>query len=247
MNKIHSTAIVSNSATIGSNVVIGPYSIIYNNSFIGDNSVIEAYCQIGYHSNTLDKEPAPTRIGKNSLIRSNSIIYNSSVLGENLTTGHNVIVRENTHAGCYFQIGTSTEIQGDCEIGNYVRFQSNIFVAKKTIIKDFVWILPNVTITNDPTPPSNNLKGSLIDDYAVICAGSLVLPGLTIGKESVVGALSCVTKNVRDGFCVLGNPAKETKMANKIIRKDLSRLPAYPWTNHFNRGYPKEVTRNWKK
>ncbi|MBT3778010.1 MAG: N-acetyltransferase [Pelagibacteraceae bacterium] len=247
MVKIHPTAIVSDSAIIGTNVSIGPYSIIYDNAFIGENSVIEAYCQIGYPSIISDNDIAPTYIGNNSLIRSNTTIYHSAELGDNLTTGHNVIVRENTHAGCYFQIGTFTEIQGDCEIGNYVRFQSNIFIAKKTIIKDFVWILPNVTITNDPTPPSDNLIGCLIDDYAVICSGSLILPGLTIGKGSVVGALSCVTKNVRDGFCVLGNPAKETKEANKIIKKDLSGLPAYPWTNHFNRGYPGNITMNWNK
>jgi UDP-3-O-[3-hydroxymyristoyl] glucosamine N-acyltransferase len=47
-----------------------------------------------------------------------------------MVTGHHVIVRENTVAGLVFQIGTLSEIQGDCSIGDYVRFQSNIFVGK---------------------------------------------------------------------------------------------------------------------
>lgn len=47
-----------------------------------------------------------------------------------------------------------------------------------------------------------------IGDYAVIGLGSIVLPGVNIGKGSIVGAGSVVTKDVPDGVVVGGNPAK---------------------------------------
>jgi acetyltransferase-like isoleucine patch superfamily enzyme len=48
----------------------------------------------------------------------------------------------------------------------------------------------------------------VIGDYAVVGLGSIVLPGVTIGRGSIVGAGSVVTKDVPDGVVVGGNPAK---------------------------------------
>lgn len=246
MVKIHQTAIVNDKAILGANISIGAYAIIEQNVIIGENSVIEPHCHIGYKSHT-DNFSTKLILGKNSLVRSKSILYESSVFGDFLVTGHNVVVRENTIAGKNFQIGSNTEIQGDCTIGEYVKFQSGIFVAKKTIIKNYVWVLPNVIFTNDPTPPSNDLIGSTINDFAVICAGSTILPGLNIGKGAVVGAMSCVTKDVRDNYCVVGNPAVEKKPTKEIKRRLVGKEPAYPWTKHFTRGYTKEMVDKWSK
>lgn len=243
--KIHPTAIVSIFASIGEGVSIGPNTIIHPNVAIGENSSVAGFCELGIETPLGDK--SPLIIGEGALIRSNSIFYESSSLGRGLTTGHSVIVRENTQAGCNFQIGTNTEIQGDCKIGNYVRFQSNIFVGKKTVIKDFVWILPGATLTNDPTPPSETLIGAYIEDYACISAGALILPGVHVGKASLVGAAACVTKDVPPGKVVAGNPAKVLKDTTEIQLKDGSDRPAYPWTSHFERGYPADVTSEWKK
>lgn len=118
---------------------------------------------------------------------------------------------------------------------------------KKTIIKNYVWVLPNVTFTNDPTPPSNDIIGCTINDFAVICAGATILPGLNIGRGAVVGAMSCVTKDVRDNYCVAGNPAIEIKPTKEIKRRVANNKPAYPWIKHFTRGYSKELIDKWSK
>lgn len=48
-----------------------------------------------------------------------------------------------------------------------------------------------------------------IEDGAWIGAGAIILPGVTIGKKSVVGAGSVVTRDVPDFAIVAGNPARQ--------------------------------------
>lgn len=42
-------------------------------------------------------------------------------------------------------MGTLTDIQFECRIGNYVSLHSNVFLGEKTEIDDFVWLFPGVT------------------------------------------------------------------------------------------------------
>ncbi len=51
-------------------------------------------------------------------------------------------------------------------------------------------------------------KPIVIGDYAWIASNAIVLPGISIGKGSVVGAGSVVTKDVPSYSVVGGNPAK---------------------------------------
>jgi acetyltransferase-like isoleucine patch superfamily enzyme len=163
-----------------------------------------------------------------------------------LTTGHSVNVRENTQAGLSFQIGTASEIQGDCVVGDYVRFQSNVFVGKKTTIGNFVWVLPHAILTNDPTPPSNTMIGCELQDYACISAGSVILPGVVVGEGALVAAHACVTKNVPSGMLAAGVPAAIKGSVEDIKLRDDSGRYAYPWIRHFHRGYPETVVKNWE-
>jgi acetyltransferase-like isoleucine patch superfamily enzyme len=243
MTLIHPSSFVSPGAKLGNGIEVGPFSIIHENVVLGDRVKIGSYCELGVATPLGDG--TPLIIGDDSLIRSHSIFYESSIFGYGLTTGHRVTVREKTIAGVGFQIGTSSEIQGDCSIGDYVRFQSNIFVGKKTTIGNFVWVLPYVVLTNDPTPPSNVLIGCTIEDYASIAAAAVVLPGVTVGHYSLVAAQACVTKNVPPHMVVAGVPARVVGKASSIKLRDGSGKPAYPWTQHFTRGYPSSVTEHW--
>ena len=55
------------------------------------------------------------------------------------------------------------------------------------------------------------IKGIIVDDGCWIATGSYVLPGVNLGKYTVVGALSLVTKNTEPYSVVGGNPAKFIK------------------------------------
>ncbi|MBL1320388.1 MAG: hypothetical protein COA63_004925 [Methylophaga sp.] len=245
MTLIHPSSHVSPEAKLGSDVEIGPFTIIHENVILGKGVKVGAYCELGIP--TALGDGSPLNIGDDALIRSHSVFYESSSFKAGLVTGHRVTVRENTIAGTSFQIGTSTEIQGDCSIGDYVRFQSNVFVGKKTTIGDFVWILPYVVLTNDPTPPSEVMIGCTIEDYASIAAAAVILPGVIVGHHSLVAAQACVTKDVVPNMVVAGVPAQVVSEAKLIKLRDGSNRPAYPWTEHFTRGYPSSITSGWEK
>lgn len=243
MTIVHPSSYVAPEAKLGVDVEIGPFSIIHANVIIGNRVKVCAYCELGIA--TPLGNGTPLIIGDDSLIRSHSIFYESSSFGAGLTTGHHVSVREKTIAGLSFQIGTLSEIQGDCSVGDYVRFQSNVFVGKTTSIGNFVRIAPYVVLTNDPTPPSNMLMGCTIEDFASIAAAAVVLPGVTVGRHSLVAAQACVTKNVPSNMVVAGVPACVVGVTKEIKLRDGSGRSAYPWTKHFTRGFPATVTANW--
>jgi acyl-[acyl carrier protein]--UDP-N-acetylglucosamine O-acyltransferase len=241
---IHSSAIVSPNAVIGQNVSIGPFTIIHPNVQIGEGTRIGSHCEIGVENHLTGRRELV--IGANSLIRSHSVFYSSSDFGDGLVTGHRVTVRERTNAGLNLQIGTLCDIQGHCEIGNFVRFHSNVHIGQKSKLGSFVWIFPYVVLTNDPHPPSSILIGCVVEDYAAIATMSVVMPGVRIGHHSLVGAHSLVARDVKPATVVAGRPATFICAADKIKLKDGTGRPAYPWTTHFKRGYPDSVIASWE-
>lgn len=241
---IHPTAIISDGAKISSNVIIGAYTTIHKNVIIDEGTVIGSHCEIGHPTSRLSGV-SPLKIGRNSLIRSHSIFYEGSTFGENLVTGHRVTVREKTLAGRNLQIGTLSDIQGHCEIGDFVKFHSNVHIGQHSKIKDYVWIFPYVVLTNDPHPPSDIMMGVTIENYVAIATMSIILPGVTVKEGALVGAHSSVSRDVEENTVVAGSPAKYICATDKIKLRDGSNNSAYPWRRHFHRGYLPETVDAW--
>jgi acyl-[acyl carrier protein]--UDP-N-acetylglucosamine O-acyltransferase len=242
---IHPTAIISEQASFGKNVSVGPFSIIHDGVTIGSGTQIGSHCEIGVSSN--NPESQELIIGRESVIRSHSVLYLGSVFGNGLTTGHRVTIRENTNAGINLQVGTLSDIQGDCTFGDYVRLHSNVHVGKASRIGNFVWIFPYVVLTNDPHPPSDTCIGVTIEDFAVIATMSTILPGINVSQGALVGAHSLVNRDVEPDTIVVGVPAKSVGPTNKIKLTGQEGEAAYPWRRHFQRGYPQEILDTWEQ
>lgn len=61
----------------------------------------------------------------------------------------------------------------------------------------------------------------VIEDWAYVGAGSLIMPGVTIGEGALIGAGSVVTKSVAKGTVVAGNPARYICLVDEYIERNL--------------------------
>ena len=236
-------------AQIGENVILedGVYidynAVIRNNVHIKKNTYIGCNCIIGeYTRDFFEKGMSSnhlTIIGENSIIRSGTIIYADCTIDSCFQTGHRATIRENTVIGQNVRIGTSTDVQFECTIQNNVSVHSNVFIGEKTRIEDYVWIFPGVTITNEPMPPSKILRPVTIKSFASIAARAVLLPGIVVGQNALVGAGAVVTSDVNDEEVVVGNPAKKIKKVSEIKDK-VTGERHYPWPLYFDRGMPWE-------
>lgn len=232
-------------AIIEENVKIGFGSIIYPNVTIKSGTIIGPYCTIGEPSmsyyKTEDYEFHPTYIGHDSIIRSYTIIYENTTIGDYFQTGHRVTIRECSKIGMNCSIGTLSDIQGMVNIGNYVRLHSNVHVGQLSTIEDYVWIYPYVVLTNDPYPPMGVLKGVTIKEFAQVATSAVVMPGVTVGKNALVGACSVVKKDVNEERVVVGVPGKDVCSVREL--KNDKGEAIYPWKDYLKdfRGYPWQV------
>lgn len=123
-----------------------------------------------------------------------------------------VVILKGAKIGQDCNICAQTLIEGDVIVGDRVTIKSGVQLWDGTRIEDDVFIGPNVTLTNDPYPRSKeypeHFSGVIVERCASIGANATLLPGITIGEASMVGAGAVVTKSVPAGAVVAGNPAK---------------------------------------
>lgn len=246
---IHKLADIHPDAKIGVGCTVGAFTSIGPGVRIGDGSEIGTHCDLGVRTSQVHGRVKETSdklfIGEDSIIRGHSTFYLGSSFGQGLNTGHYVSVREGVSAGPGLQLGSFADLQGHATIGRYVRIFNGAHICQWSTIGNYVWIFPYVVLTNDPTPPSDVVHvGPIVEDFAVVATRVTLLPGVRIGRDSLVGANSLVTMDVSPGDFVVGSPAKRVGSARLLQLRDKSG-PAYPWRRHFSRGFPAGEVNNW--
>lgn len=127
-----------------------------------------------------------------------------------------------------------------CDYGYHIEVGDNFFSNHNLIIQDGgkvkfgnnVFIAPNCCFTTaehaiDPEMRKNGVeiaKPILIDDNVWIGAGSTILAGVHIGKNSVIGAGSVVTKSIPENAVAVGVPCR---VVRTIGEEDKHRYPIY--------------------
>jgi acetyltransferase-like isoleucine patch superfamily enzyme len=81
-----------------------------------------------------------------------------------------------------------------------VRLGNNVRCGANTLITDSNWHLDD--------PRSGQAKEIIIHDNVWLGAGAIVLKGVEIGENTVIGAASVVTKNIPANVIAAGNPCK---------------------------------------
>lgn len=141
-------------------------------------------------------------------------------IGPRVQVWHEAQIREGATLGPDCILGKGVYIDFGVKIGGAVKIQNRASIYHGTTIESGAFIGPHVVFTNDMRPraitPDGALKtdddwvpGETIVRYgASIGAGSVILPGISIGRFAMVGAGSVVTRPVPDHGIVVGNPAR---------------------------------------
>lgn len=111
----------------------------------------------------------------------------ASYLSKRLVSRHRVIIASSAIAGGNLTLvhPIGIIVGADVELGNDVRLYQNVTIA--------------MSRTGTPTR---------IGDNVIIYSNAVILGGVQVGDNSVIGAGAIVTKNIPDGAIVVGNPAK---------------------------------------
>lgn len=123
-------------------------------------------------------------------------------------TGADFYIEPPLHAnwGCHTHIGKDF----------YANFNLTLVDDTDIYIGDHVMIAPNVVIATGTHPVCPELREQVyqynlpvrIGDNVWIGAGAIILPGVTIGRNSVIGAGSVVTKDIPENVVAVGNPCR---------------------------------------
>ena len=199
---------------------IGKSVKIYPEVKIGENSVIGDFVVLG--SPPRGKKPGELalEIGESAIIRPFTTIYAGNKIGRRFETGQGANIRENNVIGDNVSVGTNTVIEFGNSIGSGTRIHSLCFLELVKVEED-VFIGPGTVFLDDPHPMKcpkyrNCLGGVLVKRLAKIGGSCVILPGITIGENALVGAGSCVTKDVPENTVVTGHPAKVIKKVDEL-------------------------------
>lgn len=153
------------------------------------------------------------------MIHSLSDVATNSI-GAGTTIWQFAVVLAGAAIGKDCNICAHTFIENEVIIGDRVTVKCGVYIWDGVRIESDVFIGPNVTFTNDKFPRSKCyprvLPQTIIEEGASIGANATLLPGIRIGKSSMVGAGSVVTKDVPENVLVVGNPARIIKELKEI-------------------------------
>ncbi len=123
-------------------------------------------------------------------------------------TGENCYVEPPLHAnwGCNTHFGSNV----------YANFNLTLVDDTDIFVGDSVMFGPNVTVATAGHPVDPELRRKVaqfnipvrIGNNVWIGANSVILPGITIGDDSVIGAGSVVTRDIPPGVVAVGNPCR---------------------------------------
>lgn len=200
MTEVHQTALVDQSAQLGKNITIGPYSIIEAGVTIGDGTwigphvVIRSFTSIGKENKIFQfcsigdtpqhqgyaGEPTKLEIGARNTIREYCTINRGTANGLGLTKiGNDNFIMAYAH------------IAHDCVLGDHIIFANGASLAGHVDI----------------------------GDYAILGGFSLVHQFCKIGQHCITGIGCVCLQDVPPYIVAAGNPAKPFGVNSKGLRR----------------------------
>ena len=154
-------------------------------------------------------------------VHNSSIVDEGAIIGSETKIWHWTHICSGANIGKNCNIGQNVYISGLVKVGNNVKIQNNVSLYDGVILEDDVFCGPSVVFTNVINPRSfinrkSEFRKTIIQKGASLGANSTLICGVNIGKYSLVGAGSVVTKDIKDFSINVGNPSKQIGWISKI-------------------------------
>ena len=125
--------------------------------------------------------------------------------------------------GSHCNLGDHSFVEAGASIGNNVTLKNHVCVWAGLVLEDDVFVGPHVTFTNDRNPrsprmaqaadryerPENWQLPTVVERGASLGANATILPGIRVGRYSMVAAGAVVTADVAPFALVVGSPARQ--------------------------------------
>lgn len=194
---------------------------IYPNVELGEGVTLLGPCILGMPPRGAEPGELPLVIGDGAVIRPFTTLYAGTTIGRDFQCGQCVSIREDNLIGDDCSIGTGSAVEFGNRIGHGTRVHSGCFL-ELTTLGEHVFIGPNVVFTDDLHPMKcpryqDCRGGAVVEDLVRIGANTTLLPGVRVGRNSIVGAGSVVVKDVPPDVVVAGWPAKHIKRVDELV------------------------------
>jgi galactoside O-acetyltransferase len=160
--------------------------------------------------------------GDHVLISRKASIYSTGevFLGSHVRIDDFCIISGKIRMGSYIHISAYVALYGrfGIEIGDYATLSGRVMVYSQN--DDY----SGEYLTNPMVPESiTHVSGGKVtlSRHSIIGAGSIILPGITIGEGVAVGAMSLVKESLEPWYVYAGVPAKKVKERSRELLKKL--------------------------
>jgi UDP-2-acetamido-3-amino-2,3-dideoxy-glucuronate N-acetyltransferase len=136
----------------------------------------------------------------------------TATLGEGTRVWHFAVILQHAVVGDNCSVGAHAEIGRGSTIGDRTRISSKVFLPPNSVIGDDVFVGPGCIFTDDRHPKAGNknykAEPPFVGNGASLGAGVVVLPGVKIGENCLIGAGSVVTRDVPANTVLRGEPSR---------------------------------------
>ena len=176
-------------------------------------------------------------------IHPTAIVEDGVEIGPGTSVWSHVHIRQPTRIGADCIIGEKTYIAYDVHIGNRVKVNAFVYICAGVRIEEGVMVSAGTVFTNDrfpratvpdlsmlrPSEPDEHTRPTLVREGATIGARCVIGCDLTVGRWSMVGMGSVVTRSIPDFHLVVGHPARSVgcvcRCGAPFLRFDQGTLP----------------------